>query len=1115
MYLHEIKHCCDSKILEFKETKRIDNEKNAKLPKNEPVRIIDAGRQIVLASMNDDSQTVSVEPNNSHEWSELERIISIGMPKLAEVTLREKKGISLMVKTFIAERPLDYSINVTKEFFQTLRSNIELKHVNNPKVDIEDNTIFQAGGYSYAVVGVNVHAAEKQKFNNFVVAGKNYYIHVKKQIDELDREIYFADKITRKIDEKEYKFFLAKGKIKYTDEKEIVKQETLAAMETMSDDTYIKIWDAYGELERKFIMDKARKLQALHYVNVDVGVKCRFDFVDGNEERLKKFKAEFSKGDLLSAILINPFETQIDNEEFSQFLRRNKQYIINIKLAQDIDISAGCIYCYVEEEKLPIFEKEKSGYIFMSIQGDEKRLKRREDARAAIENATCPMPNLAVVLEGKSVTNPKPRNLAARSEAVNKEIFTDKKGNFRSPTANQERAISIALNTPDIALIQGPPGTGKTTVITAILKRLNEETDPTGGIFGRNLVTAFQHDAVQNAIDRIEILGLPAIKFGRKYTDIEDDYVDINASIQNWINEKIVSLNSKHVRTLDKKYIMEYKKLFINYSYSGNSIDQTIHILEEIRNLIDIRVSSELLNKLNEQIRNLRYLTKGKSDPEISSLIRAIRRIPTSEIAFEDDGRFETEIAIRLLKQQNNDAFSAAISELEKMQKSGKYDFAEMRKIRKELLVQVLPKEKIFTSRSQKTEITVLLTQISNYLVDKIEGGKNGEELVVLEYMQSLEENPLAVKNAILDYTSVNGATNQQVMRKEIRELKGGEIVYDNVLVDEAARSNPLDLFIPMSIAKDRIILVGDHRQLPHIVDDKIVNELEASTGKDFKEEVENKIKESMFEQLFLRLKKLEAADGITRTITLDKQFRMHPTLGTFINDNFYEKHNESEHVGNGIEDPTAFSHNLPEIENKACIWYNVPFKEEDQEKDGKSKSRRIEATKIAKHLKKMLNSENGKSYTYGIITFYREQVNVICEELYKAEIYVKDESGNYIMSSEYWNGDYSNKDYIKIGTVDAFQGMEFDFVYLSMVRSNDKVVSNTGTKKEIEKEMQSKYGFLMYENRLCVAMSRQKKALICVGDNKMLSGNRAEEAIEPLIAYYKLCKEDVYGKII
>mgnify|MGYP002130084090 CR=1 FL=1 len=32
----------------------------------------------------------------------------------------------------------------------------------------------------------------------------------------------------------------------------------------------------------------------------------------------------------------------------------------------------------------------------------------------------------------------------------------------------------------------------------------------------------------------------------------------------------------------------------------------------------------------------------------------------------------------------------------------------------------------------------------------------------------------------------------------------------DTVIIDEAARANPLDLFIPMSMAKRRIVLVGD-----------------------------------------------------------------------------------------------------------------------------------------------------------------------------------------------------------------------------------------------------------------------------------------------------------------
>ncbi len=97
------------------------------------------------------------------------------------------------------------------------------------------------------------------------------------------------------------------------------------------------------------------------------------------------------------------------------------------------------------------------------------------------------------------------------------------------------------------------------------------------------------------------------------------------------------------------------------------------------------------------------------------------------------------------------------------------------------------------------------LRKISDYLLNQIEGGKDGEDLVIMQYMQSMEEDPLAVKQAILNYSAVNGATNQQVMRKEIADLKDGEIVFDNVLVDEAARSNPLDL---LSLQLRKIALI-------------------------------------------------------------------------------------------------------------------------------------------------------------------------------------------------------------------------------------------------------------------------------------------------------------------
>ena len=129
----------------------------------------------------------------------------------------------------------------------------------------------------------------------------------------------------------------------------------------------------------------------------------------------------------------------------------------------------------------------------------------------------------------------------------------------------------------------------------------------------------------------------------------------------------------------------------------------------------------------------------------------------------------------------------------------------------------------------------------------------------------------------------------------------------------------------------------------------------------------------------------------------------------------------------------------------------------------------------------------------------------------------VKDDDGRYEINPAYKRGRTGDgaAEIIRVGTVDAFQGMEFDVVYLSMVRSNDMKVNVSEETPEVSKQLQKKYGFLMYENRLCVAMSRQKRALICVGDSAMLQGAQAAKAVAPLVEYYKLCGEDEYGAVI
>ena len=816
------------------------------------------------------------------------------------------------------------------------------------------------------------------------------------------------------------------------------------------------------------ILDRIKKAGAVHFNSYEAsGIVVHFYLNEGKaEKQLSKFASYVKKGDMISILPINPFHDVRDAIELRHVFESKEVNLNTVdgKVAEDINPQSGRISIAINDENFARLRKFDSGYIFISFKGDKRRLERRENARRNIETMACPMPELNAIMEGRRATKPKKTDIPALSPA----LLEDPK--FSNLTPNQIEAIRIALNTPDMAIIQGPPGTGKTTVITAIIKRLEEEADTAGGMFGRSMITAFQHDAVQNATDRLRILGLPAIKFGKKYSDIEDDTLEVNLTIQHWINEKLTDLNVKHANAKDIEYMAEFNRLYVNYLKSAVSLDQTLEILERVREKVEDNISVELNDRLTSVINTLKFQIRDKNS-DLDTLIKAIRRIPTNDIAMVDNGRGILRVAIMRLEREHDDYLVKYIDILKNILNNDEYDYAKLAVIKRNILAHIIPLERIFTGRGRREEVDILLCDISDYLQRQIKESKKGEDLIFLEYMQALEDNPMAVKKTILDYSVVNGATNQQIMSKEISDLKNNDIVYDNVLVDEAARSNPLDLFIPMSVAKEKIIMVGDHRQLPHIIDDEVVRKMEDdNSDEEFKDEIDDKLKKSMFQQLFYKLQELEEqVPKITRVITLDRQFRMHPSIGNFINRNFYQIHGEN--VENGITNVKHFEHNLPGLEKKACVWYDTPLNL-GKERADKSKSRYIEAIRIAKHLKEMLTSPGGKDLSYGIITFYRNQVDEINDALASKEIgiLIKDENGHYIIAPEYWNNRFGDEEYIKIGTVDAFQGREFDVVYLSMVRSNSEKVrpksEDESNRQEIlarDKELRRKYGFLMF----------------------------------------------------
>ena len=139
-------------------------------------------------------------------------------------------------------------------------------------------------------------------------------------------------------------------------------------------------------------------------------------------------------------------------------------------------------------------------------------------------------------------------------------------------------------------------------------------------------------------------------------------------------------------------------------------------------------------------------------------------------------------------------------------------------------------------------DIKELIGALRSEIVSRGDDSKTALTNLIWEFKQELT-NSINVEKLIQAYSRINAATCQQAANPHLSKSMGGfDEEYDFVIVDEAARSNPLDLLIPMSMGK-KIILVGDHRQLPHMVERDIVK---AVAKKSNDKNVEEVLEESL-----------------------------------------------------------------------------------------------------------------------------------------------------------------------------------------------------------------------------------------------------------------------------
>ncbi|GAA0985099.1 ATP-dependent RecD-like DNA helicase [Nocardioides aquaticus] len=720
----------------------------------------------------------------------------------------------------------------------------------------------------------------------------------------------------------------------------------------------------------------------------------------------------------------------------------------------------------------------RHGYLSGSFTADRIRLKRREEAQArAVTAKSFPVLQLSRVLAGQA---PAAAGRVDRHPAMSKRAA---EALGAPPTRAQVDAITIALNTPDIALIQGPPGTGKTRVIAAVNARLTQINADHPAEIRRTLLSSYQHDAVDNLAFGADDGRLPAMKVAARSGQSG------NSQVAQWARATVARIDKHHAGREESRVVRDWIELrdrTTAYRLMPADVASTVEVLSWLAarsSLIGSETAldaEDLITKLNHQV-GLRH-----SRERFVEILRRVRSLRVSPESFADDGADNATLALEDegLRAALSEDQARLMTELSNAVDPAPHLLEATARLQADVLDRLLTSRARSAVTAQMPEVNALLQRSLTTAQERVQQLTSVADRIVEDFRRALLEQPETVASAVSTHSRALAATCQQAVAGVMKEIQAS-LEFDTVIVDEAARANPLDLLIPLTLARRRIILVGDHRQLPQMLDEDVVDTLENS---DPEAEVKRVLEKSMFEQLFQQLRALERADGISRVVTLDQQFRTHPVLGEFVSTHFYEPYGEA--FTNGRPDPTEFEHGLDAYEGRPAAWIDVPATLGPE--TGRSKTRRIEAEVIVRELVAALDA--GRDLNFGVIAFYSGQVRAIWEELERIGYAVRDGDVFSLAPSVrlLWSEDGLER--VRVGTVDAFQGREFDVVYLSATRSQRLAPRN-----------KPRFGFLALPNRLCVAMSRQRRLLVVVGDAAMFTHDHANEKVPALAAFHQL----------
>ena len=343
-----------------------------------------------------------------------------------------------------------------------------------------------------------------------------------------------------------------------------------------------------------------------------------------------------------------------------------------------------------------------------------------------------------------------------------------------------------------------------------------------------------------------------------------------------------------------------------------------------------------------------------------------------------------------------------------------------------------------------------------------------------------LDENTTlnSIKSTLAEAQIIVATTSTMNSRSALFNIKH----FDLVIIDEASQILEPNIVGILTArqeegrAIDRFILVGDHKQLPAVVQQQGEADVENTSSV-----LENIHLSSCANSLFERLILTERAAGRTNFIgTLHKQGRMHPDIADFANRKFYAKEQlECVPLAHQLETELAYNEESEDALDNALKAHRMifipstPCKQLNISEKVNTDEARIIAD-LLRRLYRQMSKDFDPQKSVGVIVPYRNQIAMIRKEIERLEIPALED--------------------ISIDTVERYQGSQRDVILYSFTIQSryqlDFLTANT-----FYEEGQP------IDRKLNVAITRARKQLILTGNESTL---RKNQLFAELIDYIK-----------